>query len=184
MTDEWRPTILSGEEAMRMAFAKQRPEGVGEDDSVMISDDMRLKDGLLADRDRAIFQELREGGGVPLNDPAISGPTEVDPENEGGLETVRKLVGLYGERDQKTEQRVLKENLLERHDRLKFWVDAEVARFIRYLRVEKRGTWRYVAGAVADKYGTDWGEDQIFGMMLCQIAAEREGANYMEGEWN
>lgn len=65
----------------------------------------------------------------------------------------------------------------------------EQAEFIRECRVDREGTWRYVAGACYDE-GWDnfdlWGHpgDQITGMDLCEAAAKMFNEDYMQEPWN
>lgn len=188
MNDEWRPIILTPEEALGLVQRGEGPPGAEKDEIVFVTADMRLKDGLLADRDRLIFEEMRVGKVVPLDVAGLVGPVEAGEGVENGEENLRAA---FQERDERVAERAekmdwgqFKGGLDERAERLRLWVDGEVAAYVRFQRVVRRGSWRFVAGKVAEQYGTGWGEDQLFGMLLCEIAAERYGEDYMEGAWN
>lgn len=60
----------------------------------------------------------------------------------------------------------------------------EVARFIRSLRVDANGTWRYVAETCNNEYGGYWGSNQLAGMALCERAAQLHGEDYLTDPWD
>lgn len=60
----------------------------------------------------------------------------------------------------------------------------EQASFIRRLKVDENGTWRYVAEACSDAWGGDWGSNQLAGMALCERAAFFFNEDYQTDPWN
>lgn len=66
-------------------------------------------------------------------------------------------------------------------------VTPERAAFVRKLRVDDGGTWRWVAERCHDAW-TDCAWDppsnQLMGMALCERAAELFGEDYMQEPWN
>lgn len=61
---------------------------------------------------------------------------------------------------------------------------------VRDLRIDSDGnvygSWRYVAGECHKRWQASWEPptNQLWGMALCQIAAEFFGENYREAPWN
>ena len=60
----------------------------------------------------------------------------------------------------------------------------EQASFIRKLRVEENGTWRYVAETCNNEWEGNWGSNQLAGMALCERAAILHGEEYTSDPWN
>ena len=64
----------------------------------------------------------------------------------------------------------------------------EEAKFIRDLRVNKGYTWRQIAAECHEKgmFGGDWDppSNQIIGLTLCEVAAEKFGEDYLKEPWN
>lgn len=58
------------------------------------------------------------------------------------------------------------------------------AEYIRKLRVEERGTWRYVAAKCSERWNGEWGSNQIAGMSLCKRAAVFFEEDFMSPPWN
>ena len=61
------------------------------------------------------------------------------------------------------------------------------ADFVRRARVEKHFSWRAVARAFHDRKGGLWivpASNQLAGIALCQVAAERLGENPWREPWN
>ena len=60
------------------------------------------------------------------------------------------------------------------------------ARFVRHLRVDKNGSWRWVAQKCHEKWRQDWNppSNQIVGMDLCKMAAPFFNENWSEEPWN
>jgi hypothetical protein len=167
MIEDWRPEIMTPEEVL--ALSEEERQG---DKLIFVSQDMRLKDGVLADSDRLVFQQMQQ-----MRDRGVVRLEEMFPEcteQEGDI-----TLGDYREG-------LNLDDIIIRQMELTFWVeDNDAAEFIRDIRVEQRGTWRYVAGAASRKYEQYWGENQIIGMTLCDIAAQKFGETYLdEGIWN
>jgi hypothetical protein len=55
---------------------------------------------------------------------------------------------------------------------------------VRKLRVDGDNTWRGVALECSTAWHTDWGEDQIAGMVLCQLTAAYFGEDWRRVPWN
>jgi len=60
----------------------------------------------------------------------------------------------------------------------------ERAAYVRKLRVDRKYTWRSVARACSNAWGTDWGSNQIAGMSICEAAAEYSFEDYRQPPWN
>jgi len=64
----------------------------------------------------------------------------------------------------------------------------EEAEFIRDLRVNKGYTWRAIAAECYERgmFGADWDppSNQIIGIVLCEVAAEKFGEDYLKEPWN
>ena len=61
---------------------------------------------------------------------------------------------------------------------------SEMAALVRRWRVEEDMSWRGVAQAASDLWGSDFGSNQIYGMDLCAVAAEMLGEDYSKDLWN
>lgn len=60
----------------------------------------------------------------------------------------------------------------------------DYALFVRDQRVNLKGSWRMVAASCAEEWGESWGSNQIFGMALCQAAAQACGEDWQKAPWN
>jgi len=60
----------------------------------------------------------------------------------------------------------------------------ERAAFVRKLRVDKHLTWRGVAEACSTAWDGDWGDNQLWGIDLCFVAAEMLGEDSGKPPWN
>jgi hypothetical protein len=63
-------------------------------------------------------------------------------------------------------------------------VTRKVAKFVRYLRVEKDLSWRSIARYYSFVWEGPWGGNQLAGMIICEKAAKLLGENYLEPPWN
>ena len=68
--------------------------------------------------------------------------------------------------------------------RIERWMKLEHAHIVRRLRVDEELTWRGVAGECSTAWATDWDENQIVGMFLCEVAAELLGEDPETEPWN
>lgn len=73
---------------------------------------------------------------------------------------------------------------LEFRRRIERWMDVDRATTVRDFRVKEQYTWRGVAGECSELWGTDWGENQIVGMFLCEVAASLLGEDAASPPWN
>jgi hypothetical protein len=60
----------------------------------------------------------------------------------------------------------------------------EMAVQIRRWRVDEDFTWRAVAQAATDLWGSEYGSNQLFGEDLCVAAAKMLGENPHKEPWN
>ncbi|MFE0098959.1 hypothetical protein [Streptomyces sp. NPDC059009] len=63
-------------------------------------------------------------------------------------------------------------------------VTAEMAAQIRIWRVDEDLSWRSVAQAATDLWGSEWGSNQIYGRDLCVAAAKVLGEDPDQEPWN
>lgn len=62
---------------------------------------------------------------------------------------------------------------------------AEIAKWVRDLRVEQELTWRQVATTLSDRFPEfDMASNQLAGSAFCDVAAESLGENYFDENWN
>ncbi|MFI6151689.1 hypothetical protein ACIBCA_03220 [Kitasatospora sp. NPDC051170] len=61
---------------------------------------------------------------------------------------------------------------------------AEMAAQIRTWRCDEGYSWRAVAQAATDLWGSDWGGNQLFGEDLCLAAAKLLGENINREPWS
>lgn len=64
------------------------------------------------------------------------------------------------------------------------YLSAERAAQVRNWRVEHEMTWRAVAQAATDAWGSAHGSNQVFGEELCHAAAVMLGEDPFSGPWN
>jgi hypothetical protein len=64
------------------------------------------------------------------------------------------------------------------------YVSAERAEQVRCWRVNHEMTWRAVAQAATDAWGSDYGSNQLFGEELCRLAAVMLGQDPSSEPWN
>ncbi|MGA4543142.1 hypothetical protein ACPA54_24440 [Uniformispora flossi] len=55
---------------------------------------------------------------------------------------------------------------------------------IRVWRVDEDYSYRAVAQAATDLWGSDWGSNQGYGAALCEAAAEMLGEDFNQELWN
>ncbi|MFI7009535.1 hypothetical protein [Streptomyces sp. NPDC050145] len=60
----------------------------------------------------------------------------------------------------------------------------EMARQIRAWRVDGEYTWRAVAQAATERWGSAYGSNQLYGQDLCEAAARLLGENPAQEPWN
>jgi hypothetical protein len=60
----------------------------------------------------------------------------------------------------------------------------EMAAQIRRWRIDEDMSWRAVAEAASDLWGSDYGSNQIYGMDLCAVAADMLGEDSGKDPWN
>ncbi|MFI1585785.1 hypothetical protein [Embleya sp. NPDC020630] len=60
----------------------------------------------------------------------------------------------------------------------------EMAAQVRVWRVDEEYTFRAVAQAATDLWGSAWGSNQIYGIELCTAAAEMLGEDPHTDAWN
>lgn len=60
----------------------------------------------------------------------------------------------------------------------------EMAAQVRTWRVDEEYTYRAVAQAATDLWGSDWGSNQVYGMELCFAAAHMLGDDPTQDPWN
>ena len=125
-----------------------------DDEMVFVTLDNFLRDGKLSDGDRRVFADMREGRHIPLPD-----------------ELIEKLKERAHPEAEPVERPDLK-------------LSPDEASFVRSVRIEERGSWRYVAERCSEQFGTDWGTNQIYGMRLCEAAAKFYGQDYLDPPWN
>ncbi|WP_436788599.1 hypothetical protein [Yinghuangia sp. YIM S10712] len=63
-------------------------------------------------------------------------------------------------------------------------ITPEMAAQIRAWRVDEEYTWRAVAQAATDLWGSHWGSNQIYGAELCSAAAKMLGEDPDQEPWN
>jgi len=63
-------------------------------------------------------------------------------------------------------------------------ITREMAAQIRTWRCDENYSWRAVAQAVSDRWGSEWGSNQLFGEDLCRAAAKLLGENPCREPWN
>ena len=127
------------------------------DAAFLITEDVQLKSGSskMTDTDRAILTSVKSGEGL----------TEMTSEKTEELaKQAQAVFGFF--------------RTIFQH------MPLTVARFVRGLRVEEYGTWRYVAEACSEEYGGDWGSNQLAGMALCERAAQLHGEDFLKFPWN
>lgn len=186
MTDDWRPRILSIEEAIELSKNGEDPGA--SDEIVFLTEDMRLKDGILSKNDRLIFKQIRMGQTVPVN---ITGPIEINTpeelvaEAEGYKERLEK-------RDMSRDGAALNREDLYRMafnslDRVTFLRDEGSPRmheYVRHLRVERMYTWRSVSAEMCRILKGDWDDNQYWGKDFCAAAAAHFEEDYLKPPWN
>lgn len=64
------------------------------------------------------------------------------------------------------------------------YVSAERAKQVRCWRVKHEMTWRAVAQAATDAWGSDYGSNLLFGEELCRVAAVLLGEDPSSEPWN
>jgi hypothetical protein len=64
------------------------------------------------------------------------------------------------------------------------YLTQERAEQVRAWRVEQDMTWRGVAQAATDAWGSEWGSNQLFGEELCRVAATSLGEDPGSEPWN
>lgn len=64
------------------------------------------------------------------------------------------------------------------------YVTVERAKQVRSWRVEDEMSWRAVAQAATDAWGSDYGSNQLFGEELCRAAAVMLGDDPSSEAWN
>ena len=69
-------------------------------------------------------------------------------------------------------------------EQVKALMTPERAAYVRALRCEEDYSWRSVAHACAEAWGTEWGSNQIAGIALCQAAAAHFKEDHNEEPWN
>ncbi|MFI6285441.1 hypothetical protein ACIBCM_11900 [Streptomyces sp. NPDC051018] len=63
-------------------------------------------------------------------------------------------------------------------------ITPEMAARIRRWRVDEDFSWRAVARAASDLWGSDWGGNQLYGEDLCVAAAKVLGEDPCREPWN
>jgi hypothetical protein len=63
-------------------------------------------------------------------------------------------------------------------------ITLEMAAQIRAWRVDEEYTWRAVAAAATDRWGSDFGSNQLYGEDLCLVAAQMLGEDAGKAPWN
>lgn len=63
-------------------------------------------------------------------------------------------------------------------------ITPEMAAQIRTWRCDEDYSWRAVAQAASDLWGSEWGSNQLFGEDLCVAAAKLLGENPYREPWN
>ena len=63
-------------------------------------------------------------------------------------------------------------------------ITPEMARQIRAWRVDEEYSWRAVAAAASDRWGSDFGSNQLYGEGLCLVAAQMLGEDACKPPWN
>ncbi|MFI2426219.1 hypothetical protein ACH5A7_19315 [Streptomyces sp. NPDC018955] len=63
-------------------------------------------------------------------------------------------------------------------------ITPEMAAQIRRWRCEEEYSWRAVAQAASDLWGSEWGSNQLFGEDLCVAAARLLGEDPCQEPWN
>ncbi|MFE2597802.1 hypothetical protein [Streptomyces sp. NPDC057617] len=63
-------------------------------------------------------------------------------------------------------------------------ITPEMAVQIRTWRVDEEFSWRAVAQAASDLWGSGWGSNQLFGADLCVAAAKVLGEDPHQEPWN
>jgi hypothetical protein len=161
-----------------------------EPEAIFVSDDARLRDGVLDPTDEEVLRQAGGGkrgwhvmivtaaeamkladasrGSLPRRPSRPPGPglRELRPEDMEEMGAAAEATWKYF---QEEAARLLKD------DR---------AAFIRRLRVDQRYTWRKVARACAQAWGTDWSSNQLAGMALCEQAAKWFLEDYRQAPWN
>lgn len=64
------------------------------------------------------------------------------------------------------------------------YLTVERTRQVRIWRVDQEMTWRAVALAATDTWGSEHGSNQLFGEELCRAAATALGENPLSEPWN
>ena len=63
-------------------------------------------------------------------------------------------------------------------------ITPEMAAQIRLWRVDEEFTWRAIAAAASDRWGSDFGSNQLYGEDLCIVAAQMLGEDACKAPWN
>jgi hypothetical protein len=63
-------------------------------------------------------------------------------------------------------------------------ITAEMAAQIRTWRVDEDRSWRAVAEAASDQWGSGCGSNQLYGEDLCTVAAQVLGEDARQTPWN
>lgn len=63
-------------------------------------------------------------------------------------------------------------------------ITSDMARQIRAWRVDEEYSWRAVAAAASDRWGSDFGSNQLCGEDLCFVAAQMLGEDARKAPWN
>ena len=63
-------------------------------------------------------------------------------------------------------------------------ITPEMAVQVRVWRVDEERSWRAVAEAASELWGSGWGGNQLFGEDLCAAAARVLGEDAREAPWN
>jgi len=63
-------------------------------------------------------------------------------------------------------------------------ITREMAAQIRLWRVDEEYSWRAVAAAAFERWGSDFGSNQLYGEDLCMIAAQTLGEDARKAPWS
>lgn len=158
-----------------------------EPQAIFITDDRRMRDGQLDPTDELILRQAGGGGAVMQVSPEEA-LTMLKPGTPGSLTGPRKPLppGLHELKPQDMQTLGEQAGITWKYfqQEVARLMNDERAAYVRRLRVDRRYTWRKVARACSQAWGTDWESNQIAGIAICEAAARYFFEDYRKPPWN